>query len=62
MKKTGSNKKTEKVRQYIRHPVDIPLEYVITGESFEKRDYAKNISIGGHLFPGQRRNYRPVFF
>lgn len=55
MKKSGSKKKTEKVRQYIRHPVDIPLEYVITGESFEKRDFAKNISIGGICFQTEEK-------
>ena len=55
MKKSGSSKKTDKVRQYIRHPVDIPLEYVITGESFEKRDYARNISIGGICFRTQEK-------
>jgi len=47
---TGSVKKTEQIRKYIRHPVEIPLDYVITGESFEKREYSQNISIGGICF------------
>jgi hypothetical protein len=55
VKTTGSDKKTEQVRKYIRHPVEIPLEYVITGESFEKRKYSQNISIGGICFRSEEK-------
>jgi hypothetical protein len=37
-------------RKYIRHPVEIPLEYQVTGESFDRKDYSNNVSIGGICF------------
>jgi hypothetical protein len=54
----ANNKKQEKsrdARKYIRHPVEIPLDYQITGESFDSRDYSQNISIGGICFRSKER-------
>ncbi len=38
------------MRKYIRHPTNIPIEYKISGETFETRENAQNISIGGICF------------
>lgn len=38
------------MRKYIRHPLDIPIEYKISGESFQTRENSRNISIGGICF------------
>lgn len=38
------------MRKYIRHPNEIPIEYKISGEISEKKEYMKNISFGGLCF------------
>ena len=56
MKETNDNSKSSRdARKYIRHPVEIPLEYQITGESFERRDYSNNISLGGICFQANEK-------
>jgi Tfp pilus assembly protein PilZ len=42
-------------RKYIRHPVEIPLEYQLTGESFNRKDYSNNVSIGGICFQAKEK-------
>jgi hypothetical protein len=49
------SKYSHDTRKYIRHPVEIPLEYQITGESVDKRDYSNNISIGGICFTAKEK-------
>jgi hypothetical protein len=38
------------MRKYVRHPARIPIEYKISGETFETRETCHNISIGGICF------------
>ncbi len=38
------------MRKYVRHPARIPIEYKISGETFETREICRNISIGGICF------------
>ena len=37
-------------RKYIRHPVEIPIEYKITGDPQIHSDAASNVSLGGLCF------------
>ena len=37
-------------RKYIRHPVEIPIEYKITGDPHTHSDAASNVSLGGLCF------------
>jgi hypothetical protein len=37
-------------RKYIRHPVEIPIEYKITGDPHTRSDAATNVSLGGLCF------------
>lgn len=40
----------EETRKYIRHPLNIPIEYKIGQENFEFKDEIRNISVGGICF------------
>jgi hypothetical protein len=43
------NQQIEK-RKYIRHPVEVPLDYKISGQAEELTDQVKDISFGGLRF------------
>ena len=43
------------MRQYIRHPSEIPLEYRLLGTDRDSRNALKNISQGGLCFTTARR-------
>ncbi|OGB63290.1 MAG: hypothetical protein A2Y94_15170 [Caldithrix sp. RBG_13_44_9] len=40
----------EETRKYIRHPLNIPIEYKIGNENFEFKDEVRNIGVGGICF------------
>ncbi|MBD3314701.1 MAG: PilZ domain-containing protein [Chitinivibrionales bacterium] len=42
------------MRQYIRHPADIPIECVVLGKTAKKRERLKNVSSGGLCFEAGR--------
>ena len=41
------------MREFIRHPTDIPIEYEVIGRSSPIRDVVENISQGGLCFPAR---------
>ena len=43
------------MREYIRHPSDIPIEYHLLGADRDNRNALKNISQGGLCFTADRR-------
>lgn len=43
------------MRQFIRHPSDVPIEYSVVGKSRRKRNRVKNISSGGLCFRAGER-------
>ncbi len=43
-------KKQREKRKYIRHPISIPIEYRVSGESDATTDLTQNISLGGLCF------------
>ncbi len=43
-------KKKQEKRKYPRHPVEISIDYKISGESASKTDLTQNISFGGLCF------------
>jgi Tfp pilus assembly protein PilZ len=43
-------KKRSEKRKYPRHPVEISIDYKISGESTSKTDLTQNISFGGLCF------------
>ena len=43
-------------RQYIRHPICLPLSYIVVKSTLDQNARSKtiNVSLGGLLFPGRR--------
>jgi len=46
-------KKQQEKRKYPRHPVEISIDYKISGDSQGKTDFTQNISYGGLCFQTQ---------
>lgn len=43
-------KKQQEKRKYIRHPIEIPIDYQLSGENFTNTNLTQNISLGGLCF------------
>jgi len=43
-------KKKREKRKYIRHPIEIPIEYRISGKDTTNTNFTQNISLGGLCF------------
>ncbi|HDL18726.1 MAG TPA: PilZ domain-containing protein [Bacteroidetes bacterium] len=41
------------MRKYIRHPVNVPIQYRVSGKSKTGTNYTKNISLGGLCFTSE---------